>query len=852
MERASLRGSGTTAARHGRGRAGWKTALASSTAIAALLLAVPLKAQVTGDPTNLFGSRGMIATPSARMAPDGELSVGASFFRNNQHYSMGFQILPWLEGSFRYSGLQRFNPDYPVYFDRAFGMKARLWDEIGIIPAVALGIDDLVGTGVYNGEYIVASKRFGSVDTSFGMGWGRRASSGLLTNPLRLVIPSFKDRPSFQGQAGGAQFEAFFRGAKVGLFGGAVWQTPLTGLSVMVEYDSDVYADERGTGNLNPKSQVNYGLAYDVSRKFSVGLSWLYGTTLGANFSFHLDPVREQYPMKLGEPPPPVEVRTDLELQALAEIPRPRDPANAQKRRFSKTRYNDSNAFVDALWHQSGDLVDIQIRRNILEMTVTGTISSTRCADVTRLMRGADAGITLVQLRDKEGRRSVSCMVPSAANTSPVSAVLFMPILRTLPTAEVLTIDATAVLAKRTPGQAERAIRAAAKAQHIQIAALRIGEDEALVYYTNTHYAAEADAVERLTRILTREAPPEIEKFRLIAVRGSTPLQVFSMMRRAVERASVQTDDHIFDGTGRLTPPPLNNPVLAAALRDDLPRFSWFVSPQFRQALFDPVEPFAVQFLVSASALLEVAPGVSLVGAVEASLYDQFNTGRISDSFLPHVRSDFIKYHTEGKIGIGQLRGDYRFRLTPEVFGAVRAGYLESMFAGVGGEVLWRPEGQRWALGVDAYQVEQREFNRLFGLRDYRQFTGHVTVYYDSPWYGLNFQARAGQYLAGDRGLTLQVTRRFATGVEVGAFLTRTNVSAAQFGEGSFDKGIVIRIPLGWIVPLETQRSIAMDMRPVQRDGGQALAGDATLYEETRATSKGELLRKNSNFATTW
>jgi len=79
--------------------------------------------------------------------------------------------------------------------------------------------------------------------------------------------------------------------------------------------------------------------------------------------------------------------------------------------------------------------------------------------------------------------------------------------------------------------------------------------------------------------------------------------------------------------------------------------------------------------------------------------------------------------------------------------------------------------------------------------------------------------------------------------VEIGAFFTKTNVSAQQFGEGSFDKGIIIRIPLGWIAPLESQSQLALDLRPVQRDGGQVLAGDATLYEETRAASEGELLR---------
>src|SRR5207253_9435866 len=35
-----------------------------------------------------------------------------------------------------------------VYYDRAFGFKARLWDEGTLLPAVAVGIEDIVGTGV--------------------------------------------------------------------------------------------------------------------------------------------------------------------------------------------------------------------------------------------------------------------------------------------------------------------------------------------------------------------------------------------------------------------------------------------------------------------------------------------------------------------------------------------------------------------------------------------------------------------------------------------------------------------------------------------------------------------------------
>jgi hypothetical protein len=832
-------------------RAGRKTARAAaltSAAFTALCLALPALAQDTSDPTNLFGSRGLMGTPSARMAPDGELSVGASFLKNNQHYNFGFQILPWLEGSFRYSGLQHFQPDYPVYYDRAFGMKARLWNEGDILPAVALGIDDIVGTGVYSGEYLVASKRFGDIDTSLGMGWGRRAETNLFRNPLALIFPSFDHRHSFFGQPGEGDFKAFFHGHNVGLFGGAVWHTPIDGLALLVEYDSDTYAQEKTFGNFSPRSQVNYGLTYSLSDQTSLGLDWLYGTTLGGSVSLRLDPVHPQYPQKIETPPPVVTVRSDeQQRKGLAALLGQRDPQSTVRIRLLEDRNADRNAFVDALWRQGGDYADIQVRQNILVLTATGAISSARCAAAARLMQGVATHVSRVTLRDPSGRRSVTCIVPYTLEGAPVSAAflthdnlekLAMPVV------EVQTIDASAVTARPDRARTERAIRDAIAAQQLFVEALSLSQGELVLYYRNYHYLAETDAVDRMTRVLTKEAPPEIERFRLIAVQEGMPTQEFDVLRGPVERSYQQEDGSIFVHSMSIRPPAINQPVLGEAAKSNYPRFSWGLYPQFRQALFDPNQPFGVQFLGVASASVELARGLSLGGSLEASLYDNFDVTRASDSQLPHVRSDFVKYFTQGKNGIGYLAANYRFRLAPNVFAVARAGYLEGMFAGGGGEVLWRPEGARWALGADIYQVWQRDFDRLFGLQHYHQTTGHVSLYYDSPWYGLNFELRAGQYLAGDRGITFQVTRRFSTGVEIGAFMTKTNVSAARFGEGSFDKGIIIRIPLGWITPMESQSMIAVDLRPVQRDGGQVLAADATLYEETRSTSEGELLRQ--------
>ena len=92
---------------------------------------------------------------------------------------------------------------------------------------------------------------------------------------------------------------------------------------------------------------------------------------------------------------------------------------------------------------------------------------------------------------------------------------------------------------------------------------------------------------------------------------------------------------------------------------------------------------------------------------------------------------------------------------------------------------------------------------------------------------------RAGRYLAGDWGGTIELGRRFDSGIEVGAFATFTDVPYGKFGEGSFDKGIYLRIPLQLLGPETTARAGAV-IRPVVRDGGQRLIVDNPLWDVTR------------------
>lgn len=73
--------------------------------------------------------------------------------------------------------------------------------------------------------------------------------------------------------------------------------------------------------------------------------------------------------------------------------------------------------------------------------------------------------------------------------------------------------------------------------------------------------------------------------------------------------------------------------------------------------------------------------------------------------------------------------------------------------------------------------------------------SGQVTYSAGARSGPLQVTLQAGRYLAKDLGATLRVSRSFSNGSSMGAFATKTNVSAAQFGEGSFNKGMFWSVP---------------------------------------------------------
>nr|WP_245185530.1 YjbH domain-containing protein [Falsiroseomonas frigidaquae] len=649
-----------------------------------------------------YGGVGLIEMRNARFRPDGVVEAGSSLRHQRRFHFLNWQALPWLETSFRLAERLDGTSGAGMTTDRSFDVKLRLLTESDWVPAVAVGLQDFIGTGLYSGEYVVASKRFGNWDATLGIGWGRLGTGDDLGNPLTSLSPRFEDRPRDVGEGGSINTFPFFRGEQAAVFGGLEYSLPelwtpfggIEGLRAKVEYSGDALRDERGgwparTTGLRgeARSRLNYGLHWS-NGWLDAGLDWVHGTDLLFRLSARFDPDR---------------------------VP--------------------ERAALPAL-----------------------------------------------------GARPVSPPAPEAAMREALRRAGFRPV------------------------------------------AVEIAGAEARIAVAGGRQRRLAGAAGRVLRAVQPHLPRGFERLRLSWRQAGVEVARLTLPRRAMEAASRgdgSAEELFFAST--LEP--------AGADRFGLmgggSGFAWGAEPRLSVLLGDPSRTLRWQAAAVLGARWEIGQGFAVAGSLSRALAGNLAGAPPSDSLLPRVRSEAARYAREGETAIPALYGEGIWGLGPDLFGRVTAGYLEPMFAGVSAEVLWRPHDRPWALGVDVAQVAQRDYDQQLGVLGYHVTTGHVSAYADLPWHNLQGVVRAGRYLAGDWGATVELSRRFASGIEIGGFATLTDVPFSQFGEGSFDRGIFIRIPLD-LFGIETRAVAPVVVRGVTRDGGARLAVDNPLWEVTR------------------
>ena len=265
------------------------------------------------------------------------------------------------------------------------------------------------------------------------------------------------------------------------------------------------------------------------------------------------------------------------------------------------------------------------------------------------------------------------------------------------------------------------------------------------------------------------------------------------------------------------------------------PGFSFDWGPSYSQILGGPDGFLLFQLGLQSNFEHRFSDNTWVSSAFDLRLIDNYSKFKFTGSSdLPRVRTYAREYTTTSRLSMPLLQLTHVGELAQNQYFSAYGGMLESMYGGIGAEWLYRPWQSRLAFGVDVNHVRQRDFSQNLSFRDYSVNTGHATLYWDTGWNDVLVKLSAGRYLAGDTGATLDVKRVFPNGVAMGAWATKTNVSAAQFGEGSFDKGIYVNIPFDAMLPQSSPSTANIIWNPLTRDGGARLNRRFTLFDLTK------------------
>jgi len=218
-----------------------------------------------------WGGTGLLEIPNARVLEDGVFRLGYAYAEPYQWIIIGMGAYPGLEVTGRYTELTNvesgLGEDFGNYKDKAIDFKYQILPETRGHPAIALGVQDLLGTRLFPAEYIVVSRQIFPFDFTLGLGTKRLSGN--------LESLGIED---------------------VGLFGGVEWAFHKRA-NLVFEYNPIKYENDAGLGPDNKQalpegasSPINVGIKAEVFRGINLGVSWQRGDTLGvmANLSVKL------------------------------------------------------------------------------------------------------------------------------------------------------------------------------------------------------------------------------------------------------------------------------------------------------------------------------------------------------------------------------------------------------------------------------------------------------------------------------------------------------------------------------------------------------------------------------------
>jgi hypothetical protein len=378
-----------------------------------------------------------------------------------------------------------------------------------------------------------------------------------------------------------------------------------------------------------------------------------------------------------------------------------------------------------------------------------------------------------------------------------------------------------------------RSVNKSLQDESIFIQSASLKEEEVSVAIGSNRFRSTPRMAGRSAAIISALAPDDINKINVHVMNGDFEVSTFMINREKFDAAKNNKGSVPEILKRSKLESNSNKPLIEDSIFNytiNFPEFSWTMSPALKHQIGGPEGFYLGQLFWKTDTTIKFRRNLSLHTSFGINLYDTFrNFKNPSQSTIPHVRSDIQSYLKEGKNNLQRMQLEYMFSPFKDIYVRADFGILEEMFGGLGGEFLYRPFQENYSLGFSLHRVKQRGYKQRFSFREYETTTGHASLYYDLPM-GVNAHVSLGRYLAGDKGGTLDLSRRFHTGFTLGVFATKTNLSAEEFGEGSFDKGFYFSIPTSLFYTDFRTGNISFGLHPLTKDGGAFLIQQSSLF----------------------
>jgi hypothetical protein len=645
--------------------------------------------------------------PNARLMTEGSMKIGYSSSYPYEYTYISATPFSWLETSYKYTELknQLYGPSTysgnQSYKDKGFDLKIKLVNESYYLPEVALGWNDLAGTGKFASEYISATKQIYDLDFTVGLAWGALGQDKNVTNPFINLNEDFRIRYSDTGEGGSFNNKSWFSGENVSIYSGIEYYLWRYGVVLKLEYDTSNPDIGFSGPKLEVDSRFNIGLTKPINENLSLGLSLERGNEF--RFSFDIKGDYGRRPLVKKNDPPKNVIKLNAE----------------QQKSISKNK----------------DIFYRSLNRSLREESIF-----IQSADFTE----DEISMTIAQNRFRSYPRAIgrAARIASALSDDSVKTIRVTPM---------------------------------------------NGDSEV---YSVEFRKKDFD-------LMDNNKISNSELYKKIKIFSSNPESYKS---------------HKFQPEVKF------------------PEIFFNMSPSLRHQIGGPEAFYLGQLWWKINTKVKFNRGLTLHTVLGLNIYDTFDEfANPSFSQIPKVRSDIQEYLSQGKNNIARFKLDYIWSPYKDIFARLDIGYLEEMFGGLGGEVYYRPFNSNFSSSIQFHRVQQRNFDQKFGFRDYTVNTGHLSFYYDFPK-GIQSQFMIGKYLAGDKGATIDLSRRFKNGFTLGVFATKTNLSAEEFGEGSFDKGFYFSIPTESFFTDFRQGNISFGLHPLTKDGGAMLNHVNPLY----------------------